>query len=132
MESKTDQIREVLENLFKSHEKIYGCMVCQKGLTGVIVFPADFTDTIQDKWEPIKATMDDVLRMVERRSEFGLDRVYIELLGLDILFFVLLASDNALIIFTPAKTRSLTGDTIHVIEASAEKARDDIIRIIES
>lgn len=107
-------------------------MVCQKGLTGVIVFPPDFTDTIQDKWEPIKDTMNDVLEMVGRRSECGLDRVYIELLGLDILFFVLLASDNALIIFTRAKTMSLTENVIHAIEASAEKARDDIIKIIEA
>jgi hypothetical protein len=95
--SRADEITDTLRGLKDRHPEIEACMVAKRGLEGIIVFPETFKDDVAPIWGPLSASIDDMLGLVSRHSESGLEMTYMQMLGFGGLFLVLDTSDTALI-----------------------------------
>ena len=92
-------IMRLLEGLKKNHGSIRACMVAKRGLEGLIMFPQSFKEEVAGVWEPLSKNVDDMLLLVSRYSQVGLNRSYTEILGYGVFFLALPGSDTALIAF---------------------------------
>ena len=70
--------------------------------------------------------MDEFFDVIEKYSEYGLDKIYFELGKYDVMFFILPGSDTALVSIIPALANR------GLLEVEMENARRKIIDIIES
>ncbi len=126
MPSREDQIMTVLSGDLQPLEDIHACMVVRKNLEGIAPITEDFKKEIVEIWGILKKTMDEFFGVIARYSEFGLNKVYFELGKYDVMFFILPATDTALVAIIPALANR------GLLEVEMENARRKIIHIIES
>jgi hypothetical protein len=126
MSSKEDRILRVLTDDLQRLEDIHACMVVRKNLEGIIPITEEFKAEVMEIWDILKNTMDDFFEVISHYSEFGLDKVYFELGDFDVMFFILPATDTALVAIVPALANR------GLLEVEMENARRRIIDIIES
>lgn len=94
----SDDIMAVLEELKKKDASIQAVMVAKAGLEGIIMFPEDFKEDAAPVWDPLSKNLDDMLMLVKKYGEIGLEKSYSELLGYGICLNVLTGSDTALVV----------------------------------
>lgn len=126
MDSKEERILKILNEDLLRLEDIHACMVARKNLEGIVPITEEFKKEIIGIWEVLKDTMDEFFRIIERYSEYGLDKIYFELGEFDVMFFILPGSDTALVAIVPALANR------GLLEVEMENARRKIIEIIES
>lgn len=126
MDSKEERILKILNEDLLRLEDIHACMVVRKNLEGIVPITEEFKKEILGIWEVLKDTMDEFFDVIEKYSEYGLDKIYFELGEFDVMFFILPGSDTALVAIVPALANR------GLLEVEMENARRKIIEIIES
>ncbi|MFH1125487.1 MAG: hypothetical protein V1703_00025 [Candidatus Altiarchaeota archaeon] len=131
MTYKSDEILSVLKDFKSEYAEISASMVAKKGLEGVIMFPDSFKNDVGEIWEPLGKTIDEVLCIISENGVFNLNRLYFEMLGFGVLFYVLSNSDTALVVFIKCRDKLDIFDFISKNHRSICSARDRIIKIID-
>jgi len=120
--SREQRILEVLEDLLRLDD-VLACMAARKGLEGVMPSTDKFKIKDMGIWGTLEKTMDEFFDILGRYSEYNLDKVYFELGGYDVIFFILL-EDFALVSIVPALANR------GLLEVEMENTRRDILKII--
>jgi hypothetical protein len=114
-----------LKELQGQNSGIKACMVAKKGLEGVIMFPETFKKDAGPVWEPLSKALDHMLSIVESYSNYNLDKMFIEVLGFGVGFYILDTSDTALIIFIKQDENTLK--TMTGLQDEINKTRKKIL-----
>ena len=125
-DSREDRILAVLNEDLLRLEDIHACLVARKNLEGIVPITEEFKQEIMGIWSVLKDTMDEFFDIIEKYSQYGLDKIYFELGKFDVMFFILPSSDTALVAVVPALANR------GLLEVEMENARRKIIGIIES
>lgn len=119
---KEQKILEILDDLLRE-EDILACMVARRGLEGIMPPRDRFKIKDMGIWSTLEKTMDEFFEIISRYSEYNLDKVYFELEGYDVIFFILF-EDFALVLVVPALANR------GLLEVEMENARRNIFKII--
>lgn len=130
--NKLEEINNILQELYRKNLGIEASMVVKRGLQGVVVFPADFIEEISGLWEPIKDVMESILEIISQTSVYNIEKIYVEMLGYVMLFYVLGETDTALVIFFRRKEDAEMMEKITPILNELKLARDRILEIAKS
>jgi hypothetical protein len=123
----SEEIMDVLKEMKSKNEVIQATMVAKAGLEGIIMFPESFKEDAAPIWDPLSKNLDDMLLLVKKYGEIGLEKSYSEILGYGMLFKVLKNSDTALVAIIK-KRDSLEG--VCDIMDEMEKSCESIYKII--
>ncbi len=118
--SSSEEILDVLKKLKESDKTIQATMVAKVGLEGIIMFPEEFKEDASAVWDPLSKNLDEMLMMVKKYGEIGLEREYSEILGYGICLRTLKKSDTALVAITKGKGIENICQIMGLMEKSCE------------
>lgn len=126
--SRAELITAQLKRLYEKDDAIKACMVAKRGLEGLLMFPETFRQDVASIWEPLSRNVNDMLYLVNRYGNVGLNRMYTDILEYGAAFTVLSMSDTALIVFL--KGQDTLEDTVRLTK-DMQAARDEILKLLE-
>ena len=122
--SRSDQIRNILEEDLLRLEDIHACMVARRQLDGIVSIPEKHKSELRGIWDALEKTMNEFFTIIDNYSAYGLDKIYFELGQYDVIFFIIPETDTALVAIVPALANR------GLLEVELENARRKIMELI--
>ena len=119
-----DPIEQVLDDLMRLDD-ILACMVARRNMISVMPSREGFKPEVNEIWDVIKRTMDDVFAVIGQYSSAGLSEMEFRLQNYEVLFYVFPDTENALVAIVPELTNK------GLLEVEMENARREILKVME-